>query len=243
MKKIKIVSVKLIHGSSDESYQKAIEDALKSMKPDAKQKHIAQIILFGMGFEEGKFRVTLQLILTELEETEDLKGKKPSQNAAQFEQGGRVVKKDINKDAKKDTSFDNDNERNKLLAEQEQSYPWHVHHQALTEFSHHTMDYDLKHSLDQSWVIPPETQLYKDIFSIVDPHIHLPESQVEIYMQPVRHISELVPTKSGFTRRITEFSTERHDQQLAQKAFSLSHNKAINPFNANPNLRKVKSDD
>jgi hypothetical protein len=220
MSKSNVIASETVYGHSDGGYQTAIASAIRHGNCKSNASCEINIIIFDMHFENGEFRVAIQIIVNEIEL--DLKDHEIDGKRKEDIKFKPSLKKDAQKHDRKDRLHD-------LIHLLE-----HTHHHGDTLMAfNNTAIYDhLTTSLENTWELHPNSQAYQDIYKVIKDNLDTPHNDIRLYTQVVDDIAALIPENTGFTRHFVDFAIEQQRHDLMNQNFENTY-KPQTPDNNN----------
>lgn len=234
MSHIEILNEDVFEGESSTGYGIAISQALQQNKFMSDASHVVHIVVFGMRFESGKFKISIRVIITmvfnddkRIDTSAGIDRKK-----IMFE-AEKTRRKYLNK-VKNNGRFEDTEYLRHLMHEMS------MHDDVILSFNKGSIDDHIHNSLDNTWSINPSTPAYNDIHDAIHQNLNLNGwAEVNLYTQPVDNIARIIPENTGFTRHFVDFATtaKLHEMRVEmQNKFDdyLGNYPANN--NASPNI-------
>jgi hypothetical protein len=227
MSQYKVIASETVFGESSDGYQGAIGSALGHGHVESNASCEINVVIFNMRFEDGKFRVSIQIIVNEISPD------KPEEN---LEKNLRPQYKNKNKMNENAEKLKKQEERRKRLHDLIDLIEFAHHSETLMAFNNEAIYDHLATSLHNTWEIHPQSQAYDDIYHVVKNHLDMPYQEIRLYTEAVDDISKLIPENTGFTRHFVDFAMEQQRHDLMQH-MSHHYDHTPKPHNDNHGLR------
>lgn len=233
MSHIDVISEDVFEGESDEGYVMAISKALHANTITSDASHVAHIIIFGMHFENGKFKISIRIFITILAMDDKKTDIEPNTLRHKTMLEAYKIRRRY---LKNQGGIEGHEDFNHFM------HQFLPHDDVILSFNRGSIDNHVNDSLGNTWEINPNTSAYKDIYSAINDNLNLDGwAGVNLYTQPVNDISLVIPENTGFTRHFVDFAVtsklyemsiqmqNRFDEYLRQEVANNNINPNLNP--------------